>query len=580
MHNVLFIPENAPFSSDQRHWLNGYMAGLLAGKNYVPANGAGAGKTAPTAPLLILFGSQTGTAEKIAKQIAKESRTHGCDPRVVDSGAHASIDWKRETNLLIVTSTYGDGDMPDNAQNFWEWLQTEDAKSLAKLNFSVLALGDTNYEHFCAAGKKIDGRLEELGAKRFFPRVDCDVDYEAKAKEWMDGVLATFAPGQNGPPNPEPEPDTPAKGWSKSNPFPARLIKNRKLNAEGSQKETRHFEISLEGSGLHYEAGDALGVWPANCRELVADVLRALNCDGEEAVATVKGEMPVRQALSTVYDLCRPTPELLQHFASANSSLRALLAPERKEELKKWLHGRGIVDLLLENPSVKCPAGEFAALLKPLAPRLYSISSSPAAHPGQVHLTVNVVRYESHGRMRKGVASTFLADCSGAEVPIFVQASAHFRLPVNGKTPMIMIGPGTGVAPFRSFLHERRAAGATGKNWLFFGEQRAGSDFYYREELEQMFSNGHLTKLSTAFSRDQAQKIYVQHRMTENAAELWSWLEAGAHFYVCGDATRMAKDVDDSLHRIVETAGGKSADDAKAYVAKLKAERRYLRDVY
>ena len=581
MHNVLFIPENAPFNSEQRLWLNGYMAGLLAGKNYVPANGAGAEKTAPAVPLLILFGSQTGTAEKIAKQIAKESRAHGCDSRVVDSGAYTTVDWKKETNLLMVTSTYGNGDMPDNTQGFWEWLQTEDAKSLAHLNFSVLGLGDTNYEHFCAAGMKIDGRLEELGAKRIYPRTDCDVDYEAKAKEWMNGVLAAFTPGESkGSPRLEAQTDTIADGWTKSNPFPARLTTNRKLNAEGSEKETRHIEISLEGSGIRYESGDALGVWPSNCPGLVADVLNALNCDGEEAVTTAKGEMPLRHALSTFYDICRPTPELLQHFAAGNPSLRVLLVPEKKEELKKWLLGRGIIDLLLENPSVKCSAREFVALLKPLAPRLYSISSSPAAHPGQVHLTVNIVRYESLGRIRKGVASTFLADRAGAEIPIFIQTSAHFRLPTKGHAPMIMIGPGTGVAPFRSFLHERRAAGATGKNWLFFGEQRAGTDFYYRDELEQMFSDGHLTKLSTAFSRDQAQKIYVQHRMLENAAELWSWLEAGAHFYVCGDATRMAKDVDDSLHRIIETAGGKSAGDAKAYVAKLKADRRYLRDVY
>lgn len=579
MHKVLFIPENAPFNSDQRLWLNGYMAGLLAGKNYVPANGARAEKSAPAVPLLILFGSQTGTAEKIARQIAKESRTHGCEPRVLDSGEHATIDWEKETNLLIVTSTYGDGDMPDNAQNFWEWLQTEDAKSLAHLNFSVLGLGDTNYEHFCAAGKKFDGRLEELGAKRIYPRTDCDVDYEVKAKEWMNGVLAVFTPGQNGISSLEADKDPAANGWSRTNPFPARLITNRKLNAKGSEKETRHFEISLEGSNLRYEPGDALGIWPANCPELVAGILDALSCDGEEAVTTAKGEMPLRQALTTFYDICRPTPELLQHVAVDNPSPRALLAPERKEELKKWLYGRGVVDLLLENPSVKFPAREFAALLKPFAPRLYSISSSPAAHSGQVHLTVNIVRYESLGRVRKGVASTFLADRAEA-IPIFVQASNHFRLPANGDTPIIMVGPGTGIAPFRSFLHERRAAGATGKNWLFFGEQRAVADFYYREELEQMFSDGHLTRLSTAFSRDQAQKIYVQHRMIENAAELWSWLESGAHFYVCGDATRMAKDVDDALHRIVETGGGKNVDDAKAYVAKLKAERRYQRDVY
>jgi sulfite reductase (NADPH) flavoprotein alpha-component len=582
-----FIPENAPFSHEQRLWLNGYMAGLLTGKGYVRAGDKDADNaTRATEPLLILFGSQTGTAQNLAKRIAKESAPRGFNARVVDAAEHVTIDWSKETNLLIVTSTYGEGDVPDNAQNFWTWLQTEAANGLAHLRFSVLGLGDTNYEHFCAAGKKFDARLEQVGAKRIHPLAECDLDYETKATEWIDKVLSVFTPVGRGPsrgqPPQFPEGESIVPGWSRMDPYPGRLITNRTLNAHGSQKETRHFEISLEGSGLSYEAGDALGVWPRNCPDQVAEILNALGSDGEEAVATAKGEMPLRQALSVFYDITRPSPELLEHFASGNSSLRALLAPERKSDLQKWLAGRGVIDLLSENPAVKCPAAEFAALLKPLAPRLYSISSSPSAHAGHVHLTVNIVRYHSFNRARKGVASTFLADRVGPDtpVPVFIQNSAHFRLPANGDVPVIMIGPGTGVAPFRSFLHERRTAGATGKNWLFFGEQRAAVDFYYRDELEQMFSGGHLTKLSTAFSRDQTEKIYVQHRMLEHAAELWLWLEAGAHFYVCGDATRMAKDVDDALHRIIEIAGGKTVDDAKAYVAKLKTDRRYQRDVY
>jgi sulfite reductase (NADPH) flavoprotein alpha-component len=591
-----FIPETAPFKAEQRLWLNGYMAGLLAAKGYVHAgqNGAANGTVPLTVPLLILFGSQTGTAEKIAKQIAKESKSHGCNPRVMDAAEHAKIDWSKETNLLIVTSTYGDGDMPDNAQAFWDWLQTDAGKTLAHLNFSVLALGDTNYEQFCAAGKKFDARLEQLGAKRIHALADCDLDYEAKTKTWTDGVLKAVSGSNSSQPNngtkllsPLPGGEGQGEGkalsnFSRNHPFPARLLTNKKLNAEGSLKETRHFEISLDGSGLNYEAGDALGIWPSNCPDFVADILNALGCDGEEAVKISGGEFSLRKALREKLDISKPAPELLEHFAKNNPALRALLAPGRKEDFTKWLWGRGVIDLLLENSAVKFSAPEFAALLKPLAPRLYSISSSPKAHAGQVHLTINVVRYEAHGRARKGLASTFLADRVGAQtsVPVFIQAAHGFRLPADGETPVIMIGPGTGVAPFRAFLHERRAAAAPGKNWLFFGEQRAATDFYYRDELEKMFSDGHLAKLSTAFSRDQAEKIYVQNRMLENAAELWSWLEAGAHFYVCGDATRMAKDVDEALHKIIETAGGKSADDAKAYVAKLKTERRYQRDVY
>lgn len=584
MTTVPFIPETAPFNPDQRLWLNGYVAGLLAGKGYVFGGPGGAEPARPTIPMVVLFGSQTGTAEKLAKQIAKDAKPRGGNVRVVDAAEYAKIDWSKESNLLVITSTYGDGDMPDNAQGFWDWLQTDAGKALAHLKFSVLALGDTNYEHFCAAGKKIDARLEQVGAQRLHPLAECDVDYEAKAKEWMGGALTVFLPAQTGAADaPAPAAETPAaNGWSKTNPFPARLVTNRRLNLDGSQKETRHFEISLEGSGLNYEAGDALGVWPTNCPELVMDIVSALGCKGDEPVTTAKGEMALGKALSTFFDISKPGPELIKFFGERNPELAALLAPERKDDLKKWLWGRGVIDLLTQNSGTKVGPKEFAALLKPLAPRLYSISSSPKAHAGQVHLTINVVRYDSHGRARKGLASSFLADRVSAEtpVPIFFQVSHGFRLPSNGDVPVIMVGPGTGVAPFRSFLHERRAAGAKGRNWLFFGEQRSATDFYYRDELESMLSDGHLTKLSTAFSRDQQEKIYVQTRMLENAAELWSWLEAGAHFYVCGDASRMAKDVDDAMHKIIETAGGKTADEAKAYVAKLKTDKRYQRDVY
>ena len=577
-----YIPENAPFTAQQRLWLNGYMAGLLAGRTMTPARGPGAESSAPTISLTILFGSQTGTAEKIARQIAKQSKSHGCAPKVVDASTHATIDWAAEANLLIVTSTYGDGDMPDNAQNLWQWLQNATGTPFAHLKFAVLALGDSNYEKFCAAGKKFDQRLEELGAKRIHPCVECDVDYEAKAKEWINGVFGALAPGKTDAPADSSEAEPETTGWSKTNPFPARLITNKRLNGAGSQKETRHFEISLEGSGLNYEAGDALGVWATNCPELVGEILGAANLKGDERVTVSGQEFAVRQALTEKLDVGKPGAELLQFFAKTNAALKDLLAPERKEELKKWLWGRGILDVLLENRAAIPAAAELIALLKPLQPRLYSISSSPKAHAGQVHLTINVVRYESFGRGRKGLASTFLADRAEAEtpVPVFIQTSHGFRLPSNGKTPVIMVGPGTGIAPFRAFLHERRAAGATGPNWLFFGEQRAATDFYYREELEQMFSDGHLTKLCTAFSRDQAEKIYVQNRMLENAAPLWSWLEEGAHFYVCGDASRMAKDVDDALHKVIQDAGGKSADDAAAYVAKMKLDKRYQRDVY
>lgn len=538
-------------------------------------------------PLLVMFGSQTGTAEKLAKRIAKDARPRGCDARVIDAAAHASIDWSKENNLLMVTSTYGDGEMPDNMQEFWSWLQTDAAVAMVGVNFSVLALGDTNYAEFCAAGRKIDERLEQLGARRILPRVDCDVDYEAPATTWINGALALLAPPEESPPKPQINEAVPppvrSEKYVKSNPFPARLLTNRRLNGDGSEKETRHFEISLEGSGLSYEAGDALGVIPANCPSLVEDLLAALGWDGEEAVPVPSGgELPLRKALTAAYDIVRPTNELLQIIAGLNVGLRELLAPERKDELKKWLWGREVIDLLLGTPEVRFTPIEFVGLLKKMAPRLYSISSSPTAHVGQVHLTINVVRHQSHGRSRKGVCSTFLADRVGAEtsVPVFVQTSHGFRLPANGDTPVIMIGPGTGVAPFRAFLHERRAIGAKGRNWLVFGEQRSTLDFYYRDELEPMLADGHLTRLDTAFSRDQTEKIYVQQRLAERAADLWDWLQQGAHVYVCGDASRMAKDVDAALHLAIANAGGLGPDGAVEFVKKLKADKRYQRDVY
>jgi len=369
----------------------------------------------------------------------------------------------------------------------------------------------------------------------------------------------------------------------KSNPFPAKLLKNVLLNKPGSGKEVRHYEISLAGSGLTYEVGDVLGIVPANCPELVDEIIATLKCSPTETVTVGELTLPLREALLRHLDITKPSQEFFATVANAAppTGLAVLLALEKRDELKQWLYGRGVLDLLLllaEPP----PAADFVRLMKKLTPRLYSISSSPKAHPGEVHLTVSAVRYESFGRNRKGVASTFLADRAGdAEfVKVFVQPSHGFKLPASGDTPIIMVGPGTGIAPFRAFLEEREAIGAKGRNWLLFGDQKRSTDFLYEEQLTAWHKSGLLARLDLAFSRDQAEKLYVQHRMLENAAELWSWLDAGAHFYVCGDASRMAKDVDAALHKIIETAGGKSADEAKTYVAKLKSDKRYQRDVY
>jgi sulfite reductase (NADPH) flavoprotein alpha-component len=606
MKAVPCIPESAPFTAEQRAWINGYLAGLFSSGNGAgdAAVAAAPSNAEPAKSLLILYGSQTGTAEAFAKRIAKEAEKRHFTPRVLEANAFASVDWKAEQRLLLVTSTWGDGDPPDNATALWAHLSSDAAPRLEQLSFSVLALGDKNYSDFCGAGRKFDERFAALGARRVLPRSDCDTDYEATATAWMEGLWPALAEGKSVTSEPvisngvESAPALLAGGslttgslitdvltYSRVRPFPARLVTNRRLNATGSVKDTRHFEIALDGSGLSYEAGDALGVMPMNDPQLVGELLNALGCDGEEAVKDAgERETSLRHALLHSFHITQPSPSFLKAVAerSGDATLGALLDPAKKVELDKFIYGREIVDFLLGWPAAKFSPLEFTALLRKLQPRLYSISSSPKANPGQVHLTVATVRYESHGRARKGVCSTFLADRVEAEtpVPVFVQASHGFRLPSDGTRPVIMIGPGTGIAPFRAFLQERQALGSAGRNWLFFGDQRRDCDFLYREEVEALLAAGTLSKLDTAFSRDQAEKIYVQNRMLEHAGEFWSWLEDGAHLYVCGDAKRMAKDVDAALHEIAGTAGGRSKQQAAEYVQKLKTEKRYQRDVY
>jgi sulfite reductase (NADPH) flavoprotein alpha-component len=601
MSSVLHIPESAPFSVEQRAWLNGYLAGLfLQGSvGVAPQTNGSTAPAQPAEPLFILFGSQTGTAEGLAKKVAKESQQRGFAPKVLALNDHEQANLAAAGKAVIISSTWGDGEPPDNAVNFWNWLHAESAPRLENLNFAVLGLGDKNYSDFCGASKKMDARLEALGAKRLAPRGECDVDYETAAKNWIDGLWDKLGgAGGAGSPlpaaseangaheahgAPSPAKQTAALVYSKANPFPARLLNNVLLNRSGSGKEVRHFEIALGGSGLAYEVGDALGVIPENNPELVANLIAALGTSGDEPVQIENAIQPLRLALTFHFDVAKPPAELLAEIAkrAPASEIAGLLAPERADDLKKWLFGRDVLDVLRLAPKA-ITFMELLPLLRKLAPRLYSISSSPKAHPGEVHLTVGAVRYEAHGRKRGGVASTFLADqaAKAGAVKVFVQPSHGFKPPINGDTPMIMVGPGTGIAPFRAFLEERAATGAKGKNWLFFGDQKRDSDFLYEEQLTAWQKNNFLTRLDLAFSRDQKEKVYVQDRMLEQAAELWAWLEAGAHFYVCGDASRMAKDVDTALHKVIETAGGKSADEAKAYVAKLKNDKRYQRDVY
>jgi sulfite reductase (NADPH) flavoprotein alpha-component len=374
--------------------------------------------------------------------------------------------------------------------------------------------------------------------------------------------------------------------YSRANPFPARLLVNRRLSGPDSAKDTRHFEIDLHGWGLSYEAGDSLAVYATNDSELVDEIILAIGVTGDEQVSPPKGApTSLREALLRDYGITQPTPKFLKAItARANSStlLKDLLHTERKEDLDRYLWGMEVIDFLNEHPSAKFTPQEFVGFLTKLQPRLYSVASSLKAYPDQVHFIVDVIRYESHGRVRKGVCSSFLAErADDVPVPVFPSVAKHFHLPENPDTPIIMVGPGTGVAPFRAYLQERKAVGAKGKNWLFFGSQHQHCDFAYRDEFEAFKKEGILTRLDCAWSRDQPEKIYVQHHLMENAAEIWKWLDGeGAHFFVCGDARRMAKDVDATLRQIVQKQGGKNTGEANGYVEKLKSDKRYKRDVY
>ncbi len=587
---VPVIPETAPFTPEQRAWLNGFLAGIFS---RAPLAAPPDTRAQPVTPISILYASQTGNAERLAKRAAKEAAKAGFAPTIHNLAGYPRDQLAAESRILLIASTYGDGEPPDSARAFWSWLEGDAAPKLASTRFTVCALGDSQYPHFCRFGRQLDARLQALGATPLLPRQDCDAEFERDFQTWLGNALAALKPGLTASAAPAPghAPALPAaeepeeSSWSRSHPYPAPLISNRRLSHPDSGKDVRHFAFGLEDPTVRYEPGDALGVWPVNCPRLVQEILEALGADGEEPVPGRDGDtVPLRLALLQHYELGRVTPAVLDQLArrSSDPELRALASPTANGAVKAFLEGHDLLDLVIRSrPITGAPLSEWVPLLRKLQPRLYSIASSLRAHPGEVHLTVNTVRYELRGRARTGVASCFLADrCAvGSKVPVFVHGNPAFR-PPSADVPLIMIGPGTGIAPFRAFLADRRATGARGRNWLFFGDQHAATDFLYRDEIESFLADGTLSRLDLAWSRDRSEKIYVQHRMLEGAAELWRWLEDGAAVYVCGDAKRMARDVDAALHRVIETAGNRSPEEASAYVQNLQANGRYRRDVY
>ncbi|MFW0784225.1 sulfite reductase flavoprotein subunit alpha [Gordonia sp. CPCC 206044] len=588
-----YIPADVPFTGDQKAWLAGFLAGL---NTRVSMPAATSPETATSSivvapeggvPLQIAYGSQTGTAEMVADQAETLARAQGFDPERCDLDTLDMTALSAARRLLVITSTYGEGEMPDNAELFWKALSASDAPRLDGLYFGVLALGDSIYDGFCQAGKNIDARLAELGATAVTGRGDCDVDFEEPAEAWLVSAIRSLADVDADDrlaataviPT---VPTAPAK-WTRKNPYPATVLANTLLSGPGSDKEVRHLVISLGDSGIEYRPGDGIGITPVNDTSLVDRLIARLGVPPDTTVTDRGTPRTLREALTHRHEIATPSRSLVDYIAARgrDTELNRLVANGDSEALDAWLWGKDVLDLLDVDPTIVVPPDELLAELRPLRHRVYSISSSPAAHPGTVHITVATVRYGSGDRPRGGVCSTHLADrCpDGARVDVFVTPNNSFRLPPDD-TKVIMIGPGTGIAPFRAFLHERAASGARGGNWLFFGDRHRAHDHLYADEIDGFVADGLLDRVDLAFSRDQEHKIYVQDLMRERGADLYAWLADGAHLYVCGDATRMARDVDTALREIVADHADLSADDAQDVIDRLKRDKRYLRDVY
>ncbi|WP_282171994.1 assimilatory sulfite reductase (NADPH) flavoprotein subunit [Cytobacillus firmus] len=596
---------NSPFNQEQTEllnrllptltetqslWLSGYLAAIqsstLQAAPAVEERPAPAAAPAIPKEVTILFGSQTGNAQNLAKKAGKTLEEKGFQVNVSAMSDFKPNNLKKVKNLLIVVSTHGEGDPPDNALTFHEFIHGKRAPKLEDFRYSVLALGDSSYEFFCQTGKDFDKRLEELGGTRITPRIDCDLDFEEPAAEWAEAVLAGLSEGESSSPSPSAasvSAAAPAESvYSRSNPFRAEVLENINLNGRGSNKETRHLEISLEGSGLTYQPGDSLGVYPENDPELVDLLLAEMNWDPEEAVRVKKETVTLKEALSSHFEITVLTKPLVEKAAklSGNEELHQLALDSSR--LKSYIDGRDLIDLVRDFKPWSSSAQEFVSILRKMPARLYSISSSFEANPDEVHLTIGAVRYDAHGRERKGVCSILCAERlqPGDTLPVFIQHNENFKLPENPETPIIMVGPGTGIAPFRSFMQEREENGAEGKSWLFFGDQHFVTDFLYQTEWQKWLKDGVLSKLDVAFSRDDDEKVYVQHRMQENSRELFQWLEQGAAVYICGDEKNMAHDVHNTLIDIIEKEGGMSREQAAEYLADMQKNKRYQRDVY
>ena len=597
---------NSPFSQEQievlnqilptltegqQLWLSGYLTAYHGNTALEVKPGIATQIQTSTKEVTILYGSQTGNCQRLAGELSETLGSQGYKITLSSMNEFKTNRLKKLSYLFLIVSTQGEGDPPDNAISFYEHLFSRRAPKLDDLSFSVLSLGDSSYEFFCETGKKIDQRLEELGAKRVTPRVDCDLDFDDPAAEWLSTVVKYLnETGESSSNLPQSLSSnsilSSSSTYSRRNPFKAEVLENINLNGRGSNKETRHLELSIEGSGFTFKPGDSLGIYPENRPEIVELIINEMGWNQDDLVPFNQQGKPcsLEEALKHHYELTVLTKPLLEKLSQIhpNERLTKLVHPENKQELRTYIEGRDLVDVIHDFAPWDLKAEQFVTILRKIPARLYSIANSYEANPEEVHLTIGAVRYDAHNRARHGVCSIQCAERiqPGDYLPVYIHENPNFQLPENPSDPIIMIGPGTGIAPFRSFLEEREALEAPGKNWLFFGDQHYVTDFLYQVDWQRWLKTGVLTKMDIAFSRDTEEKVYVQHRMLENKQEIYKWLKEGAYIYICGDEKHMAQDVHKTLLRILEEEGGMTADEADGYLAQSLKDKRYQRDVY
>ncbi|MEO0486827.1 MAG: assimilatory sulfite reductase (NADPH) flavoprotein subunit [Pseudomonadota bacterium] len=567
----------------QQAWISGYLAASAMGAQATLPPVAATPSAAAT--LTVLYGSQTGNAKHVAQDLAAQAQARGLEAKVVNMADYKPTKLKDETHLAIVVSTYGEGEPPESAQKLYDFLASKKAPKLDGVEIAVLGLGDTSYEHFCQTAVDFEDRLTALGATVKVEKALLDVDYDDHAAGWITGAIDALEPGLTAgqgnvvPLMPAATPAAPL--YSKKNPFEAEVTVVQKITGRDSTKDVRHIELSLEGSGITYQPGDSLGVYFENDPVEVDTLLATLGLSGSETVKIGDAEQALRTALIEIFELTQSYPGFVQAYADATGNDALTARSADKDALRDYLADRQIYDVIQDHPAAIAPQA-LADALRKMQPRLYSIASSQAEVEDEVHLTLGVVSYDAFGRPHLGGASGHLAHrvAEGDTLRVYVEHNDGFRLPQDPATPVIMVGPGTGIAPFRAFLQDREAQGAEGGSWLFFGNPHFTQDFLYQTELQAALKSGTLTKLSVAFSRDQAQKIYVQDRIREEAATLWTWLQKGAHLYICGDGQRMARDVEDALIAVIAAESDITAEAAQAYLTKLRDEGRYQRDVY